>query len=404
MIAYDRLSQIIPPDLALSNKALQVAFQQISGISGIDLPTLANTVLAVQTTRNLPLLTQQTQPITGDTRAYYLNVLGAYGTGVCNSLLTVDMLGTAIGTVNNQAFANTVAALSTMDTSGLQNIYQTMINCLNGDYNTFDITDPLNPIPYVEIPAGSPAAGDYLTIDDAFTGNGSCPYGLLGPGPGLIPTAYSALQGLVATYPSQCATMTNAFDAICQQMGNEQDLQVRSGLDFSNFFGNLQPNNQSATFAFIFALPQYGLQLIEGDAASFLEGIADYNPITGTMTIGSPVITDIPSFLGVTTGNSVAGTGIAEGSTVSSFNPGLGTLTMSNPSTMTIANTSAVVGNIGGQAIIGVMRQATNQAALNSSGILPNNNVPLTYPTAPTPAQLVSSTYTVPEALQQIIK
>jgi hypothetical protein len=54
MIAYDRLSQIIPPDMALANKALQVSLQQISGISEMNLPTLANTVSVMQTTKDLP--------------------------------------------------------------------------------------------------------------------------------------------------------------------------------------------------------------------------------------------------------------------------------------------------------------------------------------------------------------
>ena len=53
MIAYDRLSQIIPSDQALAAKALATSLQQISGVTNMTLPVLANATVNLQTTNNL---------------------------------------------------------------------------------------------------------------------------------------------------------------------------------------------------------------------------------------------------------------------------------------------------------------------------------------------------------------
>lgn len=392
MIAYDRLSQIIPSDMALANKALQVALQQISGITNLSLPTLATTVSAMESIANsLPLINQQTTPIGYDTRAYYLNVLGASGTGECNTYLTIDFLGTAAGHNIGTPLDNTTRILETMNTTYLQSCYQTMLNCLNGDY-TVEIPDPAPPPPpdpplastwEVTIPPGLPGAGTYgpyataaLAVNDAFTN-------------GLIPATQAELVSLVAAYPVQCATMNSNFQTICQQMNQEQDAQTRAGLEWGNYYANLQANTQSSTMGFIFGLPAYGQDTIEGGAAQFIQNIADYTSITGTITVNQPVVTNIPAFLGVDAGKLISGANIPTGTTVSSFSTGAGTLTMSLNANATVQLANLVVGNAGGQAIIGVMIQGRNQVALNNAGILTNNNVPFGYPTPPAQANLI---------------
>jgi len=382
MIAYDRLSQIIPSDMALANKALQVSLQQIAGITNLSLPTLATTVGAMESIANsLPLINQQTTPIGYDTRAYYLNVLGASGTGECHTYLTVDFLGTAAGYNIATPFDNTARILATMNTTYLQSCYQTMLNCINGDYTN---VIPPDPDTYeVVIPGGLPGAGTYgpyataaLAVNDAFTN-------------GLIPATQAELVSLVAAYPTQCATMNSNFQTICQQMNQEQDAQVRAGLEWYNYYANLQANTQTSTMGFIFGLPAYGQDTIEGGAAQFIQNIADYTPINGTLTINQPVVTNIPAFLGVSSGKLISGANIPTGTTVSSFNIGAGTLTMSQNANATVQLANLVVGNAGGQAIIGVMIQGRNQVALNNAGILTNNNVPLSYPVPPAQANLI---------------
>jgi hypothetical protein len=398
MIAYDRLSQIIPGDIALANEALKISLMQIAGISNMDLPTLANTVSQVQTAYNLPLINQQTQPISGNTSAYYLNVLGAYGTGECNSILTVDMLGTAIGTVNNKALANVTNALSTMNTVYLANCYSTMLDCINGVFNQTDGSNG-----YVEIPVGYPAAGDYDTIDDAFTGNGSSSSGNIGPGPGLIPVSQIEIGNLGTAYPRQVAVMNNSFDAICQQMGNEQDLQVRAGLDWSNYFANLLPRSQTAVMSFIFSLPGYGQDTIQGGAAEFLQGIADYSPFVGNAIVGNPVITQVSTFAGVATGEIISGSIVPANTTIIGIDTVANTVTMSQQAANTAANVNLVAGGLGGQAVIAVMRQGQNQTALNNAGILTNSDVPVAPNPPPPQANLYTSTYTAQQAANSVI-
>jgi hypothetical protein len=91
----------------------------------------------------------------------------------------------------------------------------------------------------------------------------------------------------------------------------------------------------------------------------------------------------------VSSGKLISGANIPTGTTVSSFNIGAGTLTMSQNANATVQLANLVVGNAGGQAIIGVMIQGRNQVALNNAGILTNNNVPLSYPVPPAQANLI---------------
>jgi hypothetical protein len=372
--------------MALANKALQVSLQQISGITNLSLPTLATTVGAMESIANsLPLINQQKTPIGYDTRAYYLNVLGASGTGECHTYLTIDFLGTAAGYNIGTPLDNTTRILETMNTTYLQSCYQTMLNCINGDY-TVEVPDPdplLPPTYEVTIPPGLPGAGTYgpyataaLAVNDAFT-------------TGLIPATQAALAAVVAAYPSQCAIMNSNFAQICQQMNQEQDAQTRAGLEWSNYYANLQANTQTSTMGFIFGLPAYGQDTIEGGAAQFIQNIADYTAITGTITVNQPVVTNIPAFLGVDAGKLISGANIPTGTIVSSFSTGAGTLTMSQNANATVQLANLVVGNAGGQAIIGVMIQGRNQVALNNAGILTNNNVPFGYPVPPAQANLI---------------
>ena len=388
MIAYDRLSQIIPSDMALANKALQVALQQISGITNLSLPTLATTVEAMQSIANsLPLINQQTTPIGYDTRAYYLNVLGASGTGECHTYLTIDFLGTAAGYNIGTPLNNTTHVLETMNTTYLQSCYQTILNLINGVYTSQILNPAYPPTPpeffyQIDIPSGPGAGsyGPYLTPSAGY--NDVTPTVL-------IPATQAALAAVVAAYPSQCAIMNSNFAQICQQMNQEQDAQARAGLEWSNYYANLQANVQTSTMGFIFGLPEYGQDTIEGGAAQFIQNIADYTAITGTITINQPVVTNIPAFLGVDSGKLISGANIPTGTTVSSFSTGAGTLTMSQNANATVQLANLVVGNAGGQAIIGVMIQGRNQTALNNAGILTNNNVPLNYPVAPAQANLI---------------
>ena len=400
MIAYDRLSQIIPSDLALANKSLYVALQQITGVPNMSLQTLAATVTAQSTNKGLPAINQQTRAVTPATKTYLLSQLGL-GTGPCGSITTMDCLGTAAGWVTAGNIASAGTQLATMNTTTLQGGYQNVINVMSGAYD-YHIPNPAYPPTLPEylgwaciVPSGL-GAGDYRTYASAADARNAAIAGI-------ITACRAECSALVAAYPTQTTKMNSDFGNICQQMGNEQDLQYRAGLRFGDYFANLTANSQTAVFSFTMSLPSYGQDIQQGGTCQYLEAVADYNPFTGTIVLGNNTISSVSTFTGVTTvGNTVSGPGIPVGSTATAINSGAKTVTISQTPTISTASANVVYGSVGGQSIIAVMRQGQNNATLNEAGILTQSDIPLIPNPAPTEANLISSVYTVAQALPQI--
>jgi len=400
MIAYDRLSQIIPSDLALANKALYVALQQITGVPNMSLQTLAATVTAQNTNKGLPAINQQTRAVTPAVKTYLLSQLGL-GTGPCGSITTMDCLGTAAGWVTAGNISAAATQLATMNTATLQAGYQNVITVMSGAYD-YHIPNPAYPPTLPEylgwacIVPGGLGAGDYRIYATAADARNAAIAGIIAAIQGYIPT-------LVAAYPTQTSKMNSNFANICQQMGNEQDLQYRAGLRFGDFFANLTANSQTAVFSFTMSLPSYGQDVQQGGTCQYLEAIADYNPFTGTIVLGNKTISSVSTFTGITTvGNTVSGPGIPVGSTATAINTGAKTITISQNPTVSTASANVVYGSVGGQSIIAVMRQGQNNATLNEAGVLTQSDIPLIPNPPPTAANLISSVYTVPQALPQI--
>lgn len=400
MIAYDRLSQIIPPELALANKALSVALQQVNGVPNMSLQTLAATTKAQTTNANLPAINQQTRPCSAATKTYLLTTLGK-GTGPCGTITTMDMLGTVAGWVVAGNISNSTTQLSTMNTTTLQGGYQNVINVMSGAYD-YHIPNPAYPPTLPEylgwacIVPGGLGAGDYRTYTSAADARNAAISGII-----------SAIQGqlttLVSAYPTQTTQLNRNFGNIAEQMGNEQDLQYKAGLRFSDNYANLTASSQPAVMSFTMSLPDYGQDIQTGGTCQFLEAVADYNPATGTIVLGSTTITAVSTFQGITTvGNTVSGPGIPVGTTATAINSGAKTITLSQTPTISTASANIVYGSVGGQSIIAVMRQGQNNATLNEAGVLTQSDIPLIPNPAPTPANLISSSYTVAQAVAQI--
>lgn len=268
--SYNRLQQIIPADQALANKALGTALNQITGIKFTTLPIFAQTVSALQTTQDLPLVTALAQAVPPSVADYYIDTL-ANGTGDNNSILITDIIGTAIGWVSTDALGNTVATFSTMNLSYLQSIYQTMLNAVNGQYDSGNST--------VLIPVGTPAAGEYTTIDLAFEGESAG--NVVAGGPGLIPVALTEISNVVSAYPSQVTTLNQDWNNISSQLVLEQTLQASADLNYAN----LSANQKTSMYGFIFSLPSYGLDTTVGGTAQFIQGVADLTSFTGQSVV-----------------------------------------------------------------------------------------------------------------------
>lgn len=290
MIAYDRLSQIIPADQALASKALATSLQQIAGITNMTLPVLANAVVNLQTTNNLPLITALTEAVPASVSSYIANIAGTDG----NSVVICDVLGIAAGYQVTDYFTNTVSTLANTNVAYLTTIYQNMNSVVGNVYG-----DPVNGP--VVIPGGQPAAGTYyanianianvLTVvataaDNAFTGGaGDDGMGNVLPatGPGLFAVAYPEIGNIITDSPAQVATLNSYFTSMAAQVAQEQNLQEEAQIDF----GNLIANNNPTVYSMVYNLPSYGTQTEQGGMAQFWEGVANIDTFTGQAVVAT---------------------------------------------------------------------------------------------------------------------
>lgn len=258
MIAYDRLSQIVPADQALAAKALATSLQTIAGVTNMTLPVLANVVINLQTTNNLPLVSDLIQPVPSSVANVFINQGG--GTGTNGTVLLDDMLGTAAGFVHTQALSNTVSEFATMNLVSLTSTYATMSNVVNGDYG-----DPVaGP---VIIPTG-PYANTYANANVAF-------------GNALIPGAQAEISNLIVAYPTQVTTLNQDWTAMADQLVLEQTQQANANLNFSDLVGN----SKNSIYGLVFSLPSYGLDTATGQVTALLEAVADQTTLAGESII-----------------------------------------------------------------------------------------------------------------------
>jgi hypothetical protein len=291
MLAYDRLSQIVPSDQALAAKAVATSLQQIAGITNMVLPVLANTVSNLKTTNNLNQVSALTQAVPSSVANTLINLAGTDG----NSVGICDVLGIAAGYQVTDVFTNTVSTLANTNTTYLTTVYQTMDNSVTGTYG-----DPINGP--VIIPLGHPAAGTYYAnignvgnitnvvittaSDNSFTGDaGNDGMGNVLPatGPGLFSVTYSAIGNIVSSSPTQVAVLNSNFSSIGAQIVQEKNLQTKAQIDFAN----LIPNNSPTVYSLIYSLHSYGQQTEQGGQAQFWEGISDLTTFTGQSVVAT---------------------------------------------------------------------------------------------------------------------
>jgi hypothetical protein len=143
---------MIPPDLALANKALAVSMQGITNISTLTLPALSSAAANVQTTFGLPAVSAQTSAVAPATASSLLATAGS-GTGTNGTVLINNVMGTAAGTVMTNALSNSTTVINKLAVQGLDQVYQDMYKTVTGAYG--------NPITGPVVIPGGPAAGTY---------------------------------------------------------------------------------------------------------------------------------------------------------------------------------------------------------------------------------------------------
>lgn len=279
MTTYSQLKQVIPPDQALANKAIQAALEQVKTIFNSTLPVLSASTAGLESNVGLDLINALAEPIPADVLAYFTNNF-ATGTGEDGLLLLTDVIGTPTGWVHSEALGNTTEILTAMTSEGdfteltdnTTGVYTVMTDTAAGDYTSppvFPSTD------YVTtIPGGLPGAGTYTgntssaSIQSAFTG-------------GLNPAMVSAVGNIVTANPTQVAQTTANWGNICDQLIRENTNLANAVVVFANLTPGLQP------IGLVTGLSQYGLDTTEGGASYVLESVANIDAIGGQAIIST---------------------------------------------------------------------------------------------------------------------
>jgi len=286
----DELGKIIPPAQATANKAIQVAFQQMNNIPNTTLPRLAETVLGnvdnpwnvtqpylanavvangdpvptyyratadvpagtdinntaywtpttlggLSTMANLPLIQAQTTPV--DTSVTdYISTTMATGTGPDGTVTTYDVLGLALDTDDFATRLTDVADVIDGLGTGLDDLSQIYIDMLS-------------------------AANDAAMIT-------------------LIASANAEIASISSVHPAQVTTLNTNWVYMANLMNLSAKYTTEAGIDY--FL--LQPGDKNSVYSFVQNLPNYGLLTAEGDAAEFLENIADTTTLGGQAIVG----------------------------------------------------------------------------------------------------------------------
>jgi hypothetical protein len=274
MIAYDRLSQIIPPDQALANKALAVALAQISNIKNISMPGLASAFKNISTAKNLNQIESLQSPLPPNVQNYYANSF-AVGTGPGNTVVITDLIGTAAGVGFTDQFANATEIIDSLTNDGtltsLINIYGDMANSVNSVYGDA-ITGP------VIIPSG-PAAGTYFPVidansvivqsaaDTALTG---IPF-VSATGSGCIPAAQSAIGNVIAANAVATTNLNTAFNNMAGKIVSENNLLTLADIN------PVEVRAFSAQYssAFLQSSINFASQVNVNGPAQYLEAVAN---------------------------------------------------------------------------------------------------------------------------------
>jgi hypothetical protein len=243
MAGYQQLTAIIPPDQALANRALAVSLQQITNITRLTLPALAQAYLSVETAQGLPLVESQTQAATPQSTEYFHTQV-ATGSGINGTITTTDVLGAASGTGYVEPLTAAAAAIGELTESGaltaLTVIYNNMLTALTG-----------------------PSPDSVIS--------------------GLIAAAQAEIWSIVSANPESTVSLNVNFEAMATHLSREFTYQAQAGLSIPA----LQDNSVVSVQALVTSLPQYARDTQVGGTASFLAQVADMTSEGGQSLIAA---------------------------------------------------------------------------------------------------------------------
>ena len=275
----DELGKIIPSDMAVANKAVQVAFQQVTGIANSTLPAVAETVLGqtqqvwsidqtyllndvvrnsnpiptfyraqqdvpvgidinntnywkpttlggISTMADLPAIQSQTKALPDNVVAIYQGF--AVGTGPNGTIVIGDILGAAAGYGYTDKFTSVTAGINSLNSAGqlatLIGIYVDMLSAVNDP----DLID-------------------------------------------LIADANAEILAISTTNATAVSAINSYWSSMSTKLNKEYLLQQQSAI----VWADLPANNRPSIMALTQSLPNAGLDVAAGGTAWFFEQIAD---------------------------------------------------------------------------------------------------------------------------------
>lgn len=303
------LGKVIPPAQAVANKAVQVAFEQITNVTNTVLPALAATIdtaprtpwnintsylanaivanapavnglaqlspdtvfyraqqdvpagtninntdywlpttggCGLSTMANLPLIQAQTTPIDSSVASFFSSNV-ATGSGPDGTITTCDVIGTAIDHGN-------IAAQLDIARSAMANI----VSLDTGNIGRINSA-------YTAIAAATSGTDVVANIAKA---NGN------------IANIYT--NGTAAVV-ANVAVLNGAWSVIANVLSTEKTYQTYAGIDYTN----LQAGERVSTMSFVQQLPIYGTQTDACGPAYFLEQVANTSILGGQAMVGS---------------------------------------------------------------------------------------------------------------------
>jgi len=309
------LSKVIPPAQAVANKAVQVAFEQVTNIAGTTIPALANTINtvarnswnidktylanavvadapAVPTVENLAQLSpdtvfyraQQDVPagVNINNTDYWAPTTLGCGLSTMAGLPLIQSQTTAIDSSVITYFSSSVATGSGPDgTITTCDVIGTAIDHGNIAAQLSIATSAMANI--VSLVATNTA--NVTNINSAYAAiavatTGSDVVANIAKANGNIANIYANANVQVM---SNVTVLNNAWSAIANVLGTEKTYQTNAGIDYTN----LTAGEMVSTMSFAQQLPIYGTQNSSCGPAYFLEQVANTSIIGGQAIVGA---------------------------------------------------------------------------------------------------------------------
>jgi hypothetical protein len=195
------------------------------------------TLGGLSTMADLPLIQQQTTPVPASVAEFFATEV-ATGTGPCGALTTYDVIGLALDSNDFASRLTDVADIIDGLGTGLDDLSQIYIDMLS-------------------------SANDAAMIT-------------------LIANANAEIASISSVHPAQVTTLNTDWIYMANLMNLSAKYTTEAGIDY--FL--LQSGDKNSVYSFVQNLPNYGLITAEGDAAEFLQNIADTTTLGGQAIVG----------------------------------------------------------------------------------------------------------------------